>query len=130
MTDYPHFKINLYDVTINVICCKDWEQKAKRILEKHNLTLELDNTEANALKLPGKDGYYAFFSPDADNKTIYHECIHLLIFIMDDCNLILDVDNSESIAYLGEYIIDNVMKIKNQKPRITKNPAKKGGKKK
>ena len=130
MTDYPCFKIDLYDVIINVVCCKDWDKEAKRILEKENISIELDNTEAYALKIPGKDGYYVFFRPNVANKIVYHECIHLLVFVMNGCNLILDVDNSESIAYLGEYIIENVMRIKNQKPRTIKKSLKHKRKKK
>ena len=132
------FKIDLYDVTINVICCEKWREEVKCILAKENYEeeKELENADGFAMKMPGKNGFYVCFSPEISNSTVYHECIHLLVFVMNSCHLILDVNNSESIAYLGAYIIDETMKIKNhnftwvkkqaiKKPRIRtiKNPS-------
>lgn len=116
MTNYPSFKIDLYDVTINVICCEKWREEVACILKKEDYEEEKDlaNADGFAMKMPGKDGFYVGFSPSIADSTVYHECIHLLIFVMNCCHLKSDVFNSESIAYLGEYIIENVIRVKHR----------------
>ena len=118
-SDYPHFYIDVYDIKINVIFNDNWIQIAKEFLITSGSSIEFDEDSTNAfsLKPKGLQELYMFFpsSKKVKNKTIYHECLHITMYVMYICNLEFDVDHQESIAYLGEYIINETMKIKKRR---------------
>jgi len=126
MTDYPSFNIDVYYTRVHVVCDDDWRKIANGILKKDGLNVDLENAEAFSLRLKNQYGCYVFFHPDAEDRCIYHEATHVLMYVMDECDLSFDVNSSEPIAYLLEYIIDSILKLKNLRNRT----AFKGKKKK
>ena len=56
-----------------------------------------------------------FFNESASNKIIYHECMHMILYVAIARGLDVNASNKEHIAYLAEYIIDETMKIRDRK---------------
>lgn len=111
------FNIDVYLESINVICDKDWPSIARRIAKEHGGSADTitEDAEAFAMLINKKDGIYIFFKPGAADRVIYHECIHIVAYMMFKCDLSFDLEHQEPIAYLAEHIIENVMKIKKGK---------------
>jgi hypothetical protein len=48
--------------------------------------------------------------------TILHECIHMAQFLLDDRNAPTDVSNSETVAYMAEWLYKETCEIAKVKP--------------
>ena len=114
--EYPHFHIDVYDLQINVIIDNNWQKIAQNIFDKEKVdSLNIENAEAYACKIGGRKGFYMFFNENASNKIIYHECMHMILYVAIARGLDVNASNKEHIAYLAEYIIDETMKIRDRK---------------
>lgn len=118
MTDYPFFNIDIYDCKVHVIFGDDWKEIAKKIIkERLDQEVDVDNFHALTIHHVGEwkgyhvHDYFMCFRKNCPLNNIYHECMHILMYVIDDFCLGFDISIHEHIAYLGEYIINETMKI-------------------
>lgn len=111
MNKNNYFIIEVLGCRIHVFFDKKWRDIARKIIKG---PLRTDNTlvEPDAIALHDGNDYYILAAPNAPNKTIYHECFHVFMWMADDYNFLFDVDNQEPMAYLFSYIIDETLKLK------------------
>lgn len=114
MKKYPSFKIDFLGCKITVIFDKDWRDIARKIL-KRPLSTDDKEVKSNAMVIIFKQEYYLLSNRAIKYGVLAHECFHLLMWIAEDFDIRLDVNNQETTAYLLEYLIDEVMKIKKGK---------------
>ncbi len=51
-----------------------------------------------------------FFTP----AQIAHECVHIANWVCERCGVLLEYRNDEALAYLVEYLFEEISKIVNQ----------------
>lgn len=51
-----------------------------------------------------------FFTP----AQIAHECVHIANWVCERCGILLEYRNDEALAYLVEYLFEEISKIVNQ----------------
>jgi len=114
MKKYPSFKIDFLGCKITVIFDKDWRDIARKILKR---PLKTDDSEvkSNAMVIIFNQDYYLLSKQSVEYSILAHECFHLLMWIANDFDIHFTANNHEAMAYLLEYLIDEVMKIKKVK---------------
>ena len=113
MKKYPSFKVDFLGCKITVIFDKDWREIARNIL-KRPLATDDSEVKSNAMVIIFKQDYYLLSNRAIKYGVLVHECFHLLMWIADDFDMRFNVNDHESMAYLLEYLIDEVMKIKKE----------------
>ena len=54
--------------------------------------------------------YVLYLPEDVPDDIVVHECVHLCNFILNDFGVLLDPDNDEPMAYLIQYLFNEVKK--------------------
>jgi hypothetical protein len=119
MTDYPHFEIDFLGCTVRLILDSEWLKIASKILND-DLSQDENICSSNAIAFAKDNTYYIAAPKSVKNSTIYHECFHILMEITDDFDLGIKHNDHELQAYLIEYLIEQTLKLKNQKVRTSK----------
>ncbi|MGD9276280.1 MAG: hypothetical protein PVJ67_03855 [Candidatus Pacearchaeota archaeon] len=105
------FKVEMYGCRINVYFCDTWKEFATstyEFLSKEKINL----LDTEAFCFAHNREYYVFFDTNVKMSIIVHECIHLLMFIIDDYELELNINTQEWIAYLMQFFVDKILEIK------------------
>jgi hypothetical protein len=111
--NYKTIDIPIFPVILNVIISDDWSEVPK------NFNIKLEEEDLNHEGLVGevensKNSYYVLLRSNTTLETIVHESIHIATNIHKCCQIGLDWDNDEVLAYLTEWIfkeINNVTKL-------------------
>lgn len=120
MKKYPSFKIDFLGCKVTVIFDKNWRDIARKIL-KRPLATDDKEVKSNAMVIIFNQDYYLLSNRSVNYSTLVHECFHLLMWIASDFSIHFNANNHEAMAYLLEYLIEEVMRIKkqhNKKPRM------------
>ena len=107
--------VPIYKATVEVYICdesKDISETMKRLYDyDHDSTY----TDAISMRIAYKSKLaFCLFLVDGKTKVsqIAHESLHLAWYILDHCNVEVDKHNQEALAYLIEYLCEEVLKSK------------------
>lgn len=104
-------RIPIYEMNLIIVVEKDFHVSNK----KFKLELEENEKDINtphAWTVNRENEIYLLLNPShLDYNTICHELTHVLLFIADQRNIKLDVENDEPLAYLNGYIGEKVFKF-------------------
>ena len=115
MNKKNYFIVDMLGCRVYAIFDKDW----RKIAAKHaktKLDENYDPSDCNAtamhLVTDKEAAYYMFFPTNPAKSTIYHECCHVLIWMLSDFGWEIDRVSHEPVAFLMAYIIDETFKLK------------------
>lgn len=104
-------KIPIYEINLTIVVEKDFNIVNKTF----KLGLEENEKDVNAphaWTVNKEDEIYLLLNPNhLDYNTLCHELTHILLFVADQRNIELDVENDEPLAYLNGYIGEKVFKF-------------------
>jgi len=115
MKKYPSFKVDFLNCEIFVVFDKNWAEIARKILGRP-LKSEEQGSLSNGVSIEDVGRKYYILAPtNVKDHVICHECMHILIWMAHAFGFELRLETQEYSAYLIEYLIDEVMKIKKRK---------------
>jgi len=90
------------------------EEDFKKVSKKKGIPeIPLEGTLGLVLPLEDINGVgfsMMYLREDADEETVWHECLHAVHFMFDAFNLPMGVDNTEAQAYTQGWIAKEVYK--------------------
>ena len=87
---------------------------AKAFVRAYNriseVAMELDEADrCDGMAVRGEK-FLIYVRPGADHSTYYHEALHMAHFIMEHCAQDINLESTETQAYLMEHIAESVRK--------------------
>lgn len=108
-------EIAIYGKWVSVLWFTDAHKALKQFTDGKNPNANYNGMQAFVLHEPDENGimkqtiYIKYGSSLGD---IVHECLHVAFYMLDSIGHQPTADDDEPLAYLLEYLVDQVMKIK------------------
>jgi|ERR1035437_6428587 hypothetical protein len=100
--------IPIYQCEVTIILDKDLSY----VTNKYK-TIDLSNYGAVTMRVPNTHSKYIIAFEYTEGSIIAHEIVHLVNYIFEDKNIILDTKNDETQAYLTGWLFREINKILN-----------------
>ena len=118
MKDYLHYKsvqIPLYRARLIIVLTNSNDQ-IKKLIPEFEGDIYAHTYMAN---FRGKDGYYCILNFHNNYREIYHgviahEACHISSFLLDNRGVKADFNNDEPVAYLIEWLTDEIYSYVNK----------------
>lgn len=115
---YPSFLVEIYNYKVHVVFDDNWQEIQKELLRAcgynglipattkytHGSTTSIFSGLLNASVM--------FFNKGGTLEVICHECMHVIINILDTVGIPANISTSEPLAYLLSFIFRKTMEIK------------------
>ena len=97
-------------VVVGTISEIEGELKRRKINDYNQIFTP--GTDAACVSVETKNGMAIaiLLTPDVDDETIWHECLHAAWYTLDVYGVKLNIDNHESLAYTQTYLYKEVKK--------------------
>jgi hypothetical protein len=86
------------------------ELKRREIRDYNKIFTPGTDAAAVSVETPTGNAIAVLITPDVDDLTIWHECLHAAWYVLDIFGVHITVDNHEALAYMQGHIFEEIKK--------------------